>query len=207
MYAYLLADRKFIGFTLTNALVFAAMFAYISGSPFVLESIYGLSPQQYSVVFAVNAVGLVAAAQANARLVRHLNERTLLSTGVTASAIGAVALLVVVTARAGLWPLLAALFVVVTSVGLVLPNAAALTLEDHGKNAGAAAALLGCTQFLFGGLVAPLVGALGSGSALAMAAVIAGLAVAATITLVLLVPRRLRQRRTAEETVDDVVLR
>lgn len=65
----LLSDRVFTGYVLANGLVFAAMFAYISGSPFVLQEIHGLSPQQYSAVFAVNAAGLIAAAQISGRLV------------------------------------------------------------------------------------------------------------------------------------------
>lgn len=197
--ARLLSDREFVGYAVTNALVFAAMFAYISGSPFVLETIHGLSPQQYSIVFAVNAFGLVAAAQANGRLVRRIDPRTLLSAGVFGTAIGGIALLVFVTTGAGLWPMLAALFVVVANVGFVLPNAAALGLENHAANAGAAAALLGFAQFLFGGLAAPLVGVLGSDSALPMAAVIAGLGVAATITLLTLVrPTAARRQHEAE---------
>jgi len=195
VYVRLLADRQLVGYALTNAFVFAAMFAYISGSPFVLEDIHGLSPQQYSLVFGVNALGLVAAAQASGRLVRHIEPRLLLASGVIGSAAGGVALLVVTSTGAGLWPILAAFFIVVTSVGLVLPNAAALALEKHGSHAGAAAALLGFAQFLFGGLAAPLVGIHGSHSAMPTAAVIAGLGVAASITLVMLVRPAVPRRR------------
>jgi DHA1 family bicyclomycin/chloramphenicol resistance-like MFS transporter len=184
VYARLLKDRHLVGYALTNAFVFAAMFAYISGSPFVLETIHGLSAEQYSMVFAVNALGLVAAAQASGRLVRHVDTRSLLGAGVIGAAAGGVALLVFVATGAGLWPMLAALFTVVTSVGLVLPNALTLALENHGDHAGAAAALFGFAQYLFGGLAAPLVGFQGSSSAMPMAAVIAGLGVAGTIMLV-----------------------
>ncbi len=187
VYLRLLRDRSLVGYALTNAFVFAAMFAYISGSPFVLEDLHGLSPRQYSIVFAVNALGLVAAAQASGRLVGHVEARLLLSVGAVGSAVGGVALLVCVTTEAGLWPLLAGFFVVVTSVGLVLPNAAALGLEHHGSNAGAAAALLGFGQYLFGGLAAPLVGIHASNAALPTAIVIAALGIAATITLATLV--------------------
>lgn len=187
VYGRLLKDRRLVGYALVNAFVFAAMFAYISGSPFVLQTIHGLSAEQYSVVFAVNASGLVAAAQASGRLVRYVETRSLLAAGVIGAAGGGVALLVSVATGAGLWPLLASLFAVVASVGLVLPNALTLALENHGDHAGAAAALLGFAQFLFGGLVAPLVGFQGAGSAMPMAAVIAGLGLAGTITLAALV--------------------
>ncbi|MDT0264243.1 multidrug effflux MFS transporter [Jatrophihabitans lederbergiae] len=183
VYVRLLQDRSLLGYALTNAFVFAAMFAYISGSPFVLEDIHGLSPRQYSIVFAVNALGLVAAAQASGRLVHRVDARLLLGAGVVGSAAGGVALLIVVATNAGLWPLLVGFFIVVTSVGLVLPNAAALGLENHGANAGAAAALLGFGQYMLGGLAAPLAGIHASNGALPTAIVIAGLGLTALITL------------------------
>ena len=65
----LLAQRSFLGYALTAGLAFGALFAYISGSPFVLQDIYGLSPQGFSFAFGANGLGLVAASQVNARLV------------------------------------------------------------------------------------------------------------------------------------------
>lgn len=197
-YTALLRSRALLGYAAVNALVFAAMFAYIAGSPFVLQRIHGMSPQQYGVVFAVNAFGLAAAAQVNGRLVRRLHPRTLLGAGVAIAAAGGVALLVVVLTGAGLWPLLAALFLVVTSVGLVMPNAPALALHDHGGNAGAAAALVGFAQFVVGGLVAPLAGADGVESALPMAVTVAVLGLAAALTFLLLRPAA-RPARPKEE--------
>ncbi len=199
VYVRLLRDRSLVGYALTNAFVFAAMFAYISGSPFVLEDLHGLSPREYSIVFAVNALGLVAAAQASGRLVSRVGARLLLSVGAVGSALGGVALFIFVTNGAGLWPLLAGFFVVVSSVGLVLPNAAALGLEHHGANAGTAAALLGFGQYSFGGLAAPLVGIHASNGALPTAIVIAGLGIAACITLATLV-RPFAERTQATAT-------
>ncbi|MER7668209.1 multidrug effflux MFS transporter [Kitasatospora sp. NPDC096128] len=184
-YRRLLTDRRLVGYALVNAFVFAAMFAYIAGSPFILQDIHHLSPGKYSLVFAVNALGLVLAAQVNGRLVRAVDARLLLGIGVIGTAAGSLALLALVTTTAVLWPLLAAFFTVVTSVGLVLPNAAALALEQHGADAGAAAALLGCGQFLVGGLAAPLVGSGGAHSAVPTAVVMAALSVAAMLVLML----------------------
>ncbi|MFG3496011.1 multidrug effflux MFS transporter [Streptomyces sp. NPDC047928] len=175
----LLADRVFVGYNLACGFAFAAMFAYISGSTFVLQAIHGLSPQQFSVVFAVNALGLVVAAQVSGRVVHRVGPRRLLATGVSGSALGGLALLAVVLTDAGLVPLLAALFVVVASVGLVMPNATALALQDHGDVAGSAAALLGLSQHLIGAAVVPLVGLAGEGTAVPMGVVIAVLGVAA----------------------------
>ena len=182
-YRSLLADRHLVGYVLVNGLASAAMFAYISGSPFILQSVFGLSPQQYSVVFAVNAAGLVIAAQVSGRLVERIGPRALLAAGVAGVTLGGVLSLVVATTVNEIGLLLPRLFIVVTRVGLVLPNAASLSLQNHGSNAGSAAALLGFVQFFLGGSLAPLVGLGSAGSAVAMAAVMAGLAIAAVIVL------------------------
>ena len=77
----LLTQRSFLGYALTAALAFGALFAYISGSPFVLQDIYGLSPQAFSIAFGVNGLGLVAGSQVNARLVGRFGPAYLLRRG------------------------------------------------------------------------------------------------------------------------------
>jgi DHA1 family bicyclomycin/chloramphenicol resistance-like MFS transporter len=78
----------------------------------------------------------------------------------------------------------------VASVGMVLPNAAALALADHPRTAGSASALLGLTQFATGAIAAPLAGVGGSHTALPMAIVIATLSGAAVVCLAALAGRR-----------------
>jgi len=182
----LLADRSFVGYALSSGFAFAAMFAYIAGSPFVLQDIYGVSPQLFSVVFGVNALGIIAASQINGRLVGRAPLRRLLAIGVGLTALGGLALLAVVVGRVGLVGVAPALFVVVASQGLVLPNATTLALSGHPRTAGSASALLGVLQYSIGAAAAPLVGIGGAASALPMAVVIAVLASAALATVMLL---------------------
>ncbi|MFI1452192.1 multidrug effflux MFS transporter [Streptomyces roseus] len=179
----LLSDRIFTGYVLANALVFAAMFAYISGSPFVLQEIHGLSPQQYSAVFAVNAAGLIAAAQTSGRLVARTGARVLLLAGLLGATAAGTTVLGAVLTRAPLPVLLIGLFVLVSSVGLVMPNAAAQALADHGQHAGSAAALHGFSQFMIGGALAPLAGAGGATDALPRGIIVAVLPALALLTL------------------------
>ncbi|MBO0684395.1 MAG: Bcr/CflA family drug resistance efflux transporter, partial [Candidatus Dormibacteraeota bacterium] len=68
-----------------------------------------------------------------------------------------------------------ALFVIVASVGLTMPNTTALALSAHPEAAGSAAALLGVTQLTLGAVSAPLTGIGGGHTAVPAAAVIAGL--------------------------------
>jgi DHA1 family bicyclomycin/chloramphenicol resistance-like MFS transporter len=173
----LLADRAFVGYALALSLAFAAMFTYVSSSPFVLQSRYGLSAQQFSAVFAVNALGLVLAGQLSARLVGCAGPERLLRAGIAANAAGGIALLAL--NHLGLAAVLPTLFVVVASIGFVLPNATALALSGHRDTAGTASAVIGLLQFAVAGIVAPLVGLGGAHSAVPMAAAMAGLGLAA----------------------------
>jgi DHA1 family bicyclomycin/chloramphenicol resistance-like MFS transporter len=173
-----LRDRRFVAYALCSGLMMGAMFAYIAGSPFVLQQIYGLSPQLYALVFATNGLGILAASYASRRLIGRATPAQLLNTGVAIGAAGAALLLAGVALDAPIGVILVALMLVVSSIGLVNPNATALALADHPAQAGAASALLGTSQFLIGAAVAPLVGLAGSTDALPM-----GLTIAAAVTL------------------------
>jgi MFS transporter, DHA1 family, multidrug resistance protein len=175
----LIADRSFTGYAVTGGLAFAAMFAYISGSSFVLQDIFGLSPQQFGLVFGMNALGIVAVGQLNRWLVGRFPTRLVLGISLGAATVGGGLVLVAILAGLGLPALLPGLFVVVASTGCVLPNTRALAMADHADLAGTAAALLGLSQFAVGGVVAPLIGVAGTGTAVPMAVVIAALVVLA----------------------------
>jgi DHA1 family bicyclomycin/chloramphenicol resistance-like MFS transporter len=184
-------DRVFVGYALTCGLSFAAMFSYIAGSPFVLEDIYGISPQVFSAVFAANAVGIVATSQLNHRLLARFTPLALLSAAVLVGGAAGVALLaVVLIGGLGVWAVLVPLFVVVSSVGAVMPNSTALALTDHPEAAGSASALLGMLQFVIGAGVAPLVGVAGKDTAVPMGLMIALLSVGAIAALAALTRRR-----------------
>jgi DHA1 family bicyclomycin/chloramphenicol resistance-like MFS transporter len=176
----LLRDRWFVGHGLAGGLAFGALFTYISGSSFVLQGIYGVSPQLYSVLFAINGLGLIAGSQVNARLVGRFGPGRLLRAGLTAVALSAGTLLaVVLTGGLGVGAVLAPMFVIVSSLSFVLPNSTALALADHAAVAGTASALLGVIQFLIGAVVAPVVGAGGTDSAVPMAVVMTAVALGA----------------------------
>jgi len=186
-FALLLSDRVFVGYMMACGFSFSAMFDYIAGSSFVLQDIHGFSPQAYSMVFGVNAMGLVGAAQVSGRIVHRVGPRTLLGVGVAGSSIGGLVVLMSVLAGNGLILLLAGMFVVVASVGLVMPNSMALALQDNGEVAGSAAALMGLAMYFTGALSAPLAGIAGSTNALPMAVSIALLGAAALVSFFLLI--------------------
>ncbi|MGK5675743.1 multidrug effflux MFS transporter [Micromonospora sp. URMC 106] len=187
VYGSLLRDRTFVGLVLVAGLAMAALFAYVAGSSFVFQEQYGLDEQEFGLAFGAGAVGLIMATQLNVRLLRRYSPQRILSTALgVGTAAGIVLLVFAATGFGGLASVLASLWVVLAAGGLALPNAPALALSRHGEAAGTAAALLGAVQFGVGALAAPMVGMLGTGS-VAMASVVAGGMVAATIVLLVVV--------------------
>ncbi len=173
-FARLARDSRFMGYTLAGGLAFSAMFAYIAGSPFVLQGIYRMSPRTFSFVFGLNAVGFVIASQVNGSLVSQVAPSRLLLIGLIAGVTGAAALFVVILVGSpGLAAVVPPLFVLVSSIGFVVPNATALALSRHPEAAGSGSAVLGLIQGATAAVGAPLVGIAGAGSAVPMAAIIA----------------------------------
>ena len=186
-YGSLLHDRRFVGLVLVAGLSFSIMFAYISGSSFVLQDLYGLSQQQYALAFGSGAVLLIGATQLNPVLVQRFHPVRVMQGGLLAALVFTSTLLVlVVTGTGGLFGLLVPLWLTLGAVGFVLPNGPALALTRHGRAAGTAAAVLGCTQFGIGALAAPVVGLVGGG-AVGMVSVMVGAAALAVTVLMLVV--------------------
>ncbi|MFI6129330.1 multidrug effflux MFS transporter [Micromonospora sp. NPDC051141] len=178
----LAGDRVYLGYALTQGFAFAGLFAYISGSSFVFQDVFGVSAVGFAVVFGVNSLALIATGQANARLLDRFSPRRLL---VTTLAVSLVAALGVLTGAltSSLAGTAVALFVFVGSMGMVMPNSTALALDAHARHAGTAAALMGGIQSVVGALAAPLVGLGGEGSALPMAVVLTGAAALALLAV------------------------
>lgn len=171
----LLGDRVFTGYTLAGGFAFAVLFSYIAASPFVVQEIYGASPQTFSLLFGVNSCGLIAVGQINGKLlVGRVDMDKTLTVGLAVITASSVALLLMATGvfgRAGLLPISAALFVLMSAMGLVLPNTNAQALMRTPHAAGSASALIGTSSFLVGAVASPLVGIAGEGTAVPMAVV------------------------------------
>jgi DHA1 family bicyclomycin/chloramphenicol resistance-like MFS transporter len=186
----LILDRSFMGYALVQGLVFAAMFAYISGSPFVVQNIYGASAQMFSLIFAINGIGIMIGSQMTGRLAGRIDESKLFVFGIGMSFFGGIILLVLLLLHANLIFVLLPLFFIVSSVGVVNTAGFSLAMQTQGKSAGSAAALLGVLSLSFGGIVAPLVGLGGEHTAVPMGLVIVFAGGGAVLAYLFLVHRK-----------------
>ncbi|MFE4825691.1 Bcr/CflA family multidrug efflux MFS transporter [Streptomyces sp. NPDC056672] len=171
----LLADRVFTGYMLAGGLAFAALFAYVAASPFVVQEIYGASPQTFSLLFGVNSIGLITVGQINGKvLVGRVSMDRVLGFGLVVITFAALALLLMtsgVFGDVGLFPVAAGLFVLMSAMGLAMPNTNASALMRTPHAAGSASALIGTSSFLIGAVASPLVGIAGEETAVPMALV------------------------------------
>lgn len=205
-YGRLLTDRVYVGLALVTGLATAALFAYVSGSSFIFQGEYGMSEQQFGLVFGGGALGLIGATQINVRLLRRWSPQQILSGSLAGALIAGVVLLIsATTGFGGLVGVLVPLWIVLTMVGLSMPNVPALALSRHGDAAGTAAALLGAVQSGVGALAASLVGVLDVGSmATATALVVVASSLIANLLLWLVV--RPRQLSTDEGELEPVTV-
>lgn len=206
-YRALLRDRTFASLVLVAGFSMASMFAYVSGSSFVMQDQFGLNEQEFGLVFGAGSLWLIGGTQLSARLLRRWGLRQILFGSLVAAFASSLALLVVaITEVGGLPAVLLPLWLTLGFTGTAMPNAPAIALSMHGEAAGTAAALLGSVRFAIGAVAAPFVGLLGN-DALAMAiVVVAGMGLA-LLTLVRGVHRDAGQFDTEHPGIEQVHLK
>lgn len=194
-------DRVFVGLVLAGGCSFAAVIAYVSGSPFVLQDYFGLTVQQFGLAFSTGAIGMVVMTQVNVPLLRHFEPGKILLTGLL-GCLASTAVLVVLAAThtGGLFGVLVPIWVTMAFLALTFPNSPAIALSRHGEAAGTASAVMGASQNVVAAAAAPLVGLLGS-SALALGAVMFA-CFATAIGLILAVVRPAGLRLPVDYTPD-----
>lgn len=186
----LLADRMFVGAVLITGFTYSAIFAYLSGATYILQGMYGLSPQEYSLAFGLNSLGFVIFGFIAGRLAEHWSERGTLALGLAMALAGALGLLATALLNLPLTAIILSLLTMVSGVAVTSPPATSLALKDYPDIAGTASSLLGLARFAFGGLAAPLVGIGGANDPVPFGIVAAASAAAAALCLGLVGRRR-----------------
>jgi DHA1 family bicyclomycin/chloramphenicol resistance-like MFS transporter len=178
---------------------YAGLFAYISGSSFVIQGLYGLSPLAFGLFYAVTSLGFIAGTLIGAQLVsRRGFDRTI---GLGAASLAGGGLLLV--ASVGLAPswaiaIAAPMMVYLAGLGLVLPLSIAAALQPFPERAGAASSFVGCVQQTVGALVGAIVGHALGATAWPM---VFGIAVPGCLTLLLwLATRKMRMHPSKSRT-------
>jgi len=168
----LLKNRQFMGYALAQGFIMAGIFAYVAGTPFVYQNIYGVSPQTFSILFGMNGFGLIIGAQVVGRLTGVVSEKRFLESGLFISITSGTLLLIAVLMNGPLITIVVPIFFFVASIGVISTSSFSLAMEKQGHIAGSASALLGLLPFILGAITAPLVGIAGEETAIPMGAII-----------------------------------
>lgn len=186
----LFKEREFMGYAFTQGFTTAGIFAYVSGIPFVYQNIYHVSPQQFSLLFGVNGLGLIIGSQLVGRLADYISERTFLKIGLGISIAAGAILLIALLLKAPLIAVAIPIFFFVSSISIIGTTSFALAIESQGHIAGSASALLGLLPFVLGSLSAPLVGIAGSYTGVPMGVTIFSASLLAFLSYFVLVRKR-----------------
>jgi DHA1 family bicyclomycin/chloramphenicol resistance-like MFS transporter len=185
----LLKDPQFAGYALAQGIMIAGVFAYVSGTPFIYQNIYGASPQLFAILFGSNGISLIIGSQIVGRLTHRVSERSFLLTGLLLAGCSSAAVLLAALVHGPLWALVIPLFFFVASIGMTATASFSLAMEHQSHVAGSAAALLGLIPFILGAVVSPLVGIAGEHTAVPLGVIILSTSVIALLAYLGLVRR------------------
>ena len=172
-YARLLGHKRLIGYLLVGAANGATLFSYIAASPDLVVNSWGFSESQFGLVFAAIAVGVVGSSQVNRLLLKHRSPDAILAWATLGAAAAGVALWLVALFDAPVLVVLAAVFVALSSNGLIAANASAGALNVDPLRAGAISGLMGGINFGMGAAASALAAAMYDGTARPLAANVA----------------------------------
>lgn len=189
-YRSVFSDRVFVGVALIGGMSFSGLFAYLSSSSFLFQEVYDFDAQQYGLLFAVNSLGIVAGVQISSRLMRWYGPQWIIACTTIVQLVSALTIVVLTVADVGLFGVLVPLFFFILACGFGFPAVQVLALANHGHEAGTAASLLGALNFGLAGLISPIVGLLGIGTAIPMGAVMAATSVVSVCALWFIVQPR-----------------
>lgn len=154
-YRKLVLNRPFMIHTLLKGSALGLLFAYISAAPFIFQREFGYTELQFGLFMGLNALFAAAGSMVALRFKVLKN----------AALVGAIMLVVFVLAIAGVlwfshrfWPFELLLLPIIFSMGMIFTVGNTLAMNEGRSDAGTASAILGVMGYIFGAVVAPLVG-------------------------------------------------
>ena len=196
----LLRHRVYLGYMACGCFSFAGLFAFISGSSFVLQGVFGVAAENFGFYFALVCLGYVGGTRIATRLTERVGLARIVWLGawlaaVSGIAMAALALLEINRPMAVVGPHM----FFMASVGMVLPQSIAGALTPFPHMAGAASSLFGFVQMSCAALIGALVGRSFDGTQLPLSLIICSCGL---LTLAIAVPATQKGRRTSTPETD-----
>ena len=186
-YKALLADRRFMAVSVISGMIVSAVFAYMTVSSFLFQTVYGLDSKAYGLVFAINAVAFVLGAQTCSRLIDRFSPTRILSVTLPSLVVVSAGIAMAGLLPSGLVPVVGFTAVFFALAGASGPCNGVIAMSPHKARAGSAAAVMGAVSFGLAGIASPLAGLLGVMSATPIGIVMGAAALVAVVVFILFV--------------------
>jgi len=175
---------QFITYAIGGGIALSGLFAYIADSPAIFMDGYGVSNQTYGWIFAVVTIGFVGLSQLNRIFSKHFTAEQIVFCAVACMAvISTVMLYGLNQGWFGIVGTASLIFLILGCIGIINPNAAALSMAPFENNAGSAASLYGFIQWGIAGLVSVVISLFKSKTAVPLAGIMAATAIVALLIL------------------------
>jgi DHA1 family bicyclomycin/chloramphenicol resistance-like MFS transporter len=158
------SQPQFLTYALSGSLGFAALFIYVSGSPVIFMEIYKMEPSNYGILFAAISVGFIGSSQLNILMTRYFSSYKIYQWALRTQFLVLISFLIFSFIGAPLWASILLIFLAMSCIGMMNPNASSLALAPFTRNIGSAAALSGFIQISIAAIVSAIVGTFSSGS-------------------------------------------
>jgi DHA1 family bicyclomycin/chloramphenicol resistance-like MFS transporter len=184
-----LKNPQFLIYSIAGGTASSGLYAYLSGSPFVMMEIYGLNEKQYGWIFALLAAGLITTSQLNTLMLKRYTSEVISKYALMVQAIAGSLMLILALANSlTLYGIIILIFCFLACQGFVFPNTSALALNPFSKSAGSASALLGTIQLSIGAIASVLVSLAHNRTNIPMVSIMAACAIISYLIL-LFIPK------------------
>jgi len=183
-------DATFLGYALTSAAIYGGLFAFLSGSAFVLIDVLGVPVEHYGLYNVFIAIGYLIGNIASIRLARHRQPDQILLYGLLSTIAGGGSMAILALQQIhNPWAIVLPQAAFMIGTGMILPQTMAGALANFPRMAGSASALLGFIQMAAAATAGALVGHFHNGTPMVMAATIVICALLGTGLYLILIQR------------------
>lgn len=177
-----LKEPQFYTYALTGSIAFAGLFSYVAGSPMLFMKVYQVSEKTYGWIFAGLSVGFIGSSQVNSLLLRRFNSQEIIPVALIAQMLfGILFIVAALNNWLDLAGTLVMLFLILCCVGIINPNASALSIAPFTEHAGSASALMGALQLGTGAAASIGIGLFKSQTSIPLACVMGGSGIVASL--------------------------
>lgn len=152
-YASLLRNKQAIGLVMCGAFSFSGMFVFLTAGAFVYIDIFGVEPQNFGYLFALNVLTLIAFTTLNGRVVRRFGSENMLKFGLSVQLMAGIGLFICWAADLGLAFIVPCVMFMVGTISTIGSNSMGLLLNKYPNMAGTTSALAGTLRFGTGSLI------------------------------------------------------